>query len=59
MQEAENNEQFFYGPVQSNKGTTEEDDEENFSDAQETPKQTKASRIKQTSAGSPATTNKV
>jgi hypothetical protein len=59
MQEAENNEQFFYGPVQLNKGTTEEDDNENFSDAQEAPKQTKSSRIKQTSVGSPATTNKV
>jgi hypothetical protein len=45
--------------VQLNKGTTEEDDNENFSDAQEAPKQTKSSRIKQTSVGSPATTNKV
>jgi hypothetical protein len=49
MKEAENNEQFFYGPIQSNKGTTEDDDDENFSDANETPKQVTSPQIKQPS----------
>ena len=51
IKEAENNEQFFYGPVQSNKGTTQEeeddDDDEKFSDVNETPKQVTLSQIKQ------------
>jgi hypothetical protein len=48
MKEAESNEQFFYGPVQSNKGTTEDDDDENFADANETPKQVPSPQQKQT-----------
>jgi hypothetical protein len=57
MKEAESNEQFFYGPVQLNKGTTEDDDDENFSDANEIPKQVTSSQIKQTSAVPPPQTN--
>jgi hypothetical protein len=60
MKEAESSEQFFYGPVQSNKDKTEEDDDENFTDADETPKQEPVSQKKQTSpAPPPPTTNKV
>jgi hypothetical protein len=60
MKEAESNEQFFYGPVQSNKGTTDDDDEdENFSDANETPKQVTSSQIKQTPVVAPPAKNKV
>lgn len=61
MKDAEANEQFFYGPVQSNKGATEEDDE-NFSDAEDTPKQTTSPQTKQTSFTAPPpsqTNNKV
>jgi len=59
MKEAENNEQFFYGPVQLNKTTTDNDDEddENFSDVNETPKQVTSSQTKQTSAVPPPQTN--
>jgi len=62
MKEAENNGQFFYGPVQSNKGTTEDDDDDNFSDADETPKHVTSSQIKQAPIvppPAPPTTNKV
>lgn len=60
MKEAENNNIFSYNPVQSNKGTTNEDDDDNFADAYEPPKQMAAFQTKQTSAGlPPAATNKV
>lgn len=65
MKEAENSEQFFYGPVQSNKGTTNDDDgdDEHFSDANDTPKQVAPSQIKQTNVvlppSVPPTVNKV
>jgi len=63
MKEAENNEQFFYGPVQSNKGTTDDDDDddddENFADANEIPKHVTSSQTKQTPVAAPPTKNKV
>ncbi|CAF1018734.1 unnamed protein product [Adineta steineri] len=60
MQEAENSEQFFYGPVQSNNDTVETDDNEHSSNIKDTSKQTISPEIKQTSAASPppAKTNK-
>ncbi len=67
MKEAEDNEQFFYGPVQSNKTTMEDDeedddDEENFADAHEVSKQVPPPQIKPTPyvpPSAPQTTNKV
>ncbi|CAF4435967.1 unnamed protein product, partial [Rotaria sp. Silwood2] len=56
MKEAEENEQFSYHPVQSNKGITDEDEDENFSDANESPKQVASSQIKQASVVPPPTT---
>ncbi|CAF3572477.1 unnamed protein product [Adineta steineri] len=60
MQEAENSEQFFYGPVQSNNDTVETDDNEHSSNIKDTSKQTISPEIKQTSvaSSSPAKTNK-
>jgi len=60
MQEAENDGQFFYGPVQSNKDATEngEDEDDDFTDANEIPKQTTSSQVKPSSAAhSPPSTN--
>lgn len=59
MKEAEQNNQFFYHPVQLKKTTDDEDDSENFSDANEPPKQVSMPQVKQTPVVQPPTTNKV